>query len=587
MKTQTPPSIMNLARGLSIGQYKRFCPECQPSRKTTHDKSLSLKIDSSGGQYLCHHCAITGGWMTNKDSGFRFSTSPATAVRSTINVSDSTNATATAYLRGRGIKDKVIETHTIQGEYRFSGRTVPAVGFPYRDDGEITAIKWRSADETKSFSQQNVCEDFWGLETYRDGNDLLLVEGEIDALSWLSCDLPEDLTVLSIPNGAPAKVKDTKISPEDDKKFSYLWRAEEQLNTASRIILGFDSDKPGQALQAEILRRIGTARDIWILDLGEFKDTNEALAAKGPAYCLGQLEAAKPLPTVGLYGVEEFRDEFTTLYDDGHVTGMAPGIGSLDKLMTIVPGMVTVVTGFPSSGKSDLIDQICLNLAREHGWKTVYSSFEKPPSLHLAQLCAKLVGKPFFDGPTARMSREERDWAVEFCEQHFLFMDHSKAAPSTIDGILDVASKAVLRQGSRLLVIDPYNFITKSSAEKETDFVSSALTRVQSWARRSDAHVFFIAHPTKISPDRREAGKKTIVTGHDIAGSAAWFAKADLGLTVWRHPEDEQPPEAIIWKCRWSHLGKHGSTQLDFDRATGRWSDYTPERDDPAYWDLS
>ena len=65
MKTQTPPSIMNLARGLSIGQYKRFCPECQPSRKTTHDKSLSLKIDSSGGQYLCHHCAITGGWMTN------------------------------------------------------------------------------------------------------------------------------------------------------------------------------------------------------------------------------------------------------------------------------------------------------------------------------------------------------------------------------------------------------------------------------------------------------------------------------------------------------------------------------------------
>ena len=523
--------------------------------------------------------------MTNKDSGFRFSTSPATAVRSTINVSDSTNATATAYLRGRGIKDKVIETHTIRGEYRFSGRTVPAVGFPYRDDGEIAAIKWRSADETKSFSQQNVCEDFWGLEAYREGNDLLLVEGEIDALSWLSCDLPENMTVLSIPNGAPAKVKDTKISPEDDKKFSYLWRAEEQLNTASRIILGFDSDKPGRALQAEILRRIGTARNIWILDLGEFKDTNEALAAKGPAYCLGQLEAAKPLPTVGLYGVEEFRDEFTTLYDDGHVTGMAPGIGSLDKLMTIVPGMVTVVTGFPSSGKSDLIDQICLNLAREHGWKTVYSSFEKPPSLHLAQLCAKLVGKPFFDGPTARMSREERDWAVEFCEQHFLFMDHSKAAPSTIGGILDVASKAVLRQGSRLLVIDPYNFITKSATERETDFVSSALTEVQSWARRSDAHVFFIAHPTKISPDRR--GSKVVVNGHDIAGSAAWFAKADIGITLWRDPHDMNPPELHIWKVRWSWIGKHGVCPLKFDRSVGCWSDLTPSSDDNEEdWDF-
>jgi twinkle protein len=526
--------------------------------------------------------------MTNTKDGVRFERGPATsvAVRPTIDLPNPRNATATAYLRGRGISDKVIERHTIQGEYRFAGRTAPAVGFPYRGDEGVAAIKWRSADDTKAFSQQNVCEDFWGLDQYREGNDLLIVEGEIDALSWLSCDLPENLTVLSIPNGAPAKVKDTKISPEDDRKFSYLWRAEDQLNTAGRIILGFDSDKPGRALQAEILRRIGTTRDIWILGLGEFKDTNEALAAKGPAYCLGLLDAAKPLPTVGLYGVEEFRDEFTTLYDDGHVTGMAPGIGSLDKLMTIVPGMVTVVTGFPSSGKSDLIDQICLNLAREHGWKTVYSSFEKPPSLHLSQLCAKLVGKPFFEGPTPRMSREERDWAVEFCEQHFLFMDHSKAAPSTIDGILEVASKAVLRQGSRVLVIDPYNFITKSIHEKETDFVSSSLTQVQSWARRSDAHVFFIAHPTKISPDRREAGKKTIVTGHDIAGSAAWFAKADIGLTVWRHPEDEQPPEAIIWKCRWSHLGRHGSTQLDFDRVTGRWSDYTPEKGDPMYWEL-
>jgi twinkle protein len=182
------------------------------------------------------------------------------------------------------------------------------------------------------------------------------------------------------------------------------------------------------------------------------------------------------------------------------------------------------------------------------------------------------------------MSREQRDWAVEFCEEHFLFMDHSRQGPSTIEGILDVASKAVMRQGSRVLVIDPYNFIEMPSHEKETDAISRMLTTVQTWARVSDAHVFFIAHPTKISPDRRSE-KKVVVTGHDIAGSAAWFAKADIGLSVWRHPQDLEPPEAIVWKCRWSWLGRHGSCQLGFDRVTGRWTDYLPEKADPTYWD--
>jgi twinkle protein len=123
--------------------------------------------------------------------------------------------------------------------------------------------------------------------------------------------------------------------------------------------------------------------------------------------------------------------------------------------------------------------------------------------LHLAQLTQKLVDMPFFEGPSPRMSTEQRDWAVEFCEEHFLFMDHSRQGPSTIEGILEVASKAVMRQGSRVLVIDPYNFIEMPPHDKETDAISKMMTTVQKWARASEAHVFFIAHPTKMSPVAR------------------------------------------------------------------------------------
>jgi twinkle protein len=505
---------------------------------------------------------------------------------STIKVNGATNATATEYLKGRGIAEEVIKQYTIQDTYRFNGNVVPSVGFPYRHDGEVAAIKWRSAsDEKKYYSQQNVCEDFFGLDQFIPGNDILLVEGEMDALSWLSCKLPENLTVLSIPNGAPAKVRDEKVSPKEDKKFRYLWRAKEQLDSAKRILLCFDADKPGLVLKDEIIRRLGNGKDIWTVDLGGFKDTSEAFTEKGEAYLIDKLECAVPLPTVGLYGVEEFQPEFTKLYEDGQIKGVAPGIPSLDKLIQIVPGMVTVVTGFPSSGKSDLIDQICLNLARNHGWKTVYSSFEKPPSLHLAQLSQKLVDMPFFEGPSTRMTREQRDWACEFCQEHFLFMDHTRQGPTTIDGILEVASKAVMRMGCRVLVIDPYNHLEMPTHDKETDAISKMLTSVQQWCRMADAHCFFIAHPTKLAPDRRSQ-KKVLVTGHDIAGSAAWFAKADIGLTAWRHPQDSEPPEAHVWKVRWSWLGRQGFCQLDFDRSTGRWSDHVREIVDEAYWDL-
>jgi len=489
------------------------------------------------------------------------------------------------YLESRNNGEDVIKNHTVQGTYTFNGKNVPAVGFPYRDGSSIVAIKWRSADKKKYYSQENVCQDFFNLNNYVKGNDILLVEGEMDALSWFSCNLPDKLTVMSIPNGAPARVKDGKVDPREDKKFQYVWRAKKQLESASRIILCFDNDEAGFALRDEIVRRIGTDK-VWTMDLDDYKDSSEALADKGAGYLLGQLSICEPYPTVGLHRAKEFRKEYDLLYEEGQIQGASTGLRSVDKMIQIVPGMVTIVTGFPSSGKSDLVDQFCLNLARSEGWKTAYCSFEKPPALHMAQLAQKLMDKPFFEGISTRMKTEAKDYAYEWIDQHFMFMDHTRDGPTTIDGILKVASASVMQMGCRVLVIDPYNFIELPSSDRETDAISKMLTKVQKWAKSHDAHVFFIAHPTKISPDRRDGDKKVLVTGHDIAGSAAWFAKADLGISVWRHPQDLEPSEFHCWKVRWGWIGTNGYCRLDFDRATGRWSDHVREPVDDAQWDF-
>ena len=91
------------------------------------------------------------------------------------------------------------------------------------------------------------------------------------------------------------------------------------------------------------------------------------------------------------------------------------------------------------------------------------------------------------------MTQEEVEFTREVMQDNFVFMDNRSGGASDIDSILRKASECVLRYGSRILVIDPYNYIDMGGG-KETDAISQMLTKVQQWAKNHDAHVFFIAH---------------------------------------------------------------------------------------------
>ena len=156
------PAIERVVSTLAVGQHKKHCPMCRDSRtKNKHDRSLSIKVDAKGVQYQCHHCDINGGWVNDREWSLETVPVPRNPIS---DVPQSDNEAARKYLQGRRIADSVIESHTITGTRRFNGKTVPAVGFPYRDGDLVNAIKWRSADTDKKFSQDNVCEDFFNID---------------------------------------------------------------------------------------------------------------------------------------------------------------------------------------------------------------------------------------------------------------------------------------------------------------------------------------------------------------------------------------------------------------------------------------
>jgi twinkle protein len=253
--------------------------------------------------------------------------------------------------------------------------------------------------------------------------------------------------------------------------------------------------------------------------------------------------------------------------------------------MSICTGHMSIVTGIPSSGKSSFLDAMMVNLAQIRDWKFAVCSFENDPATHISQLCEKYVVKPFAEGVTERMSKDEMTKAQAWVNDHFVFIDHNNGEKATLDSILDRAVGAVQRMGVRGLVIDPYSYIDLQRGNRsETEAVGDMLTRVRLFAKHHDVHVWFVAHPAKMV---REGGSIAIPQGYDISGSAHWFNHCDIGFSVARIFVDEVQCERVmvkVWKMRYRWMGMQGEEWLDFDVPTGTYSE--PPAEKGWAWDI-
>jgi twinkle protein len=363
------------------------------------------------------------------------------------------------------------------------------------------------------------------------------------------------------------KVTEGKIDPSEDGKFKFLWDAKEFIDAAERIFIATDIDGPGEALAEEIARRVGKGKS-WRIKFPEgIKDANECLVKCGTAALKRSTEEAHPWPVQGLYDAFHFRDLVRDLYEKGAGKGESTGYSSVDDLYTVVPGQITICTGIPSSGKSEFVDQLMVNLASEKNWRFGVCSFENEPRLHIAKLMAKRAKTHFFEGPTRRMNSEEFNAALDWVQEHFAFVWQDDGSLADLDSILDRLRVAILRYGIRGAVIDPYNFISRDGRDKsETEWISDMLTKVKAFAMGHGIHIWFVAHPTKLQ--RGQDGRIPPPGGYDISGSAAWFAKADCGITVHREKDDPLIAQIHVWKCRFAWVGKQGSTNLIYNTST-------------------
>lgn len=561
-------AVADLIDTLYINDTQRvICPMCSPERKKYNLKELKIDRKPEGLVYLCHHCGVSG-LVPNK----KIQQQPYRKEQNVIPLKQPPSITKLqpqhySFLKTRGISERVADEMKLFPAQKYFARLnkeTEAIGFPYFRGGVYVSAKYRSI-ESKDFTQDaGGAHDFFGIDHIDQTLPVTIVEGEIDALTLMECGLKN---VLSVPSGAPMKVTDGKIDASEDKRFTFVWNAFDMLKNVPYVTIATDTDSAGQALAEELARRIG--KDKCRIAKFALKDLNEVFLAEGADSVKHIIDSAEPYPVAGLSSASKYEERLNDLFAKGTGKGTSTGYSNVDQIYTVAQGQLTIVTGYPSCGKSNFVDQLMVNLGRAHDWKFAICSFENQPEIHISRLMEIYKEKRFFDGNN-RMSQADKDEAFKWVENHFLFLDSEGAEPSSIDSILERARVAVARTGIRGLVVDPYNYIENKSGMAEHEFISSMLTRMQAFAKAFGVHIWFVAHPSKINRSGMELPRPD---GMAISGSMAWWAKADCGLTI--HRTKSNDVELAVWKCRYRWIGTQGETKLGYNKTTGTYYEST------------
>jgi len=475
---------------------------------------------------------------------------------------DLSNA-AIKWAADRGISKSILEQTGAA-----SGMTkMPEIGeceviaFPYRRKGEVINFKCRALAK-KCFKQKVGGEvRFWNLDAglKEKSETVYIVEGEIDGLSLFEAGIPAK-EVVSVPNGAPGSASE---QPDQTDRYKYVDAAlEEGLSHCKKFILATDNDPSGQALRQDLVRLLGPARCYFIEWPAGIKDANEFLVRHGAADLRMFLEEdIREWPVTGLYGLFD-------IPEPAPLEIWQPDFREWESKLAFAPTTVSVVTGHPGHGKTTLTLQIWYQICRNYGLKAAIASFETRAKPHHRRNVRQFM----YGRPERELSDQERSHADQWNHDHIRWIIHPNRRPS-LRFILDRAEVAIVREGVRGLLIDPWNKLEVDRPQdmRETDYIGQCLDELMDFARDFNVHVQILAHPAKMDSSLR--GKRPAL--EDISGSKHWDNKPDLGLCIHRPTTFENgvrrtEADLFVLKSRFDELGHPCRLPLNYDLNEGR-----------------
>jgi twinkle protein len=523
---------------LKEGASQGICPLCSSDRKPKNQKAQCASYDWERGLGTCHNCDTTFQLHTYQRKG----ASEKVYVRpQTPEQFNDISTNVETWFGTRGISKKTLSDLQVTEGSEWMPQTSKkenTIQFNYFMGDQLINIKYR--DGRKNFKLYKGAEKvFYNINSIVGYDWCVIVEGEMDVLALHEAGIKNSI---SVPNGATL----------NSNNLDYLDNCIDYLEDKTKIIIAVDADEPGQALKNEFVRRLG-AEVCYLVDFNGNKDANEYLIEHGAEKLRSAIHAAKQVPLENVSTLYDIEDELKDFVKNGFKPGFQVGLENFDKIFSTYTGQFITVTGIPSSGKSDFVDQMVVGYNKNYQWKTAFASPENQPTYLHAH---KLMRKTWMDMPSASdIGGDKWNQVADHVNDNYFFIDMDKY---NLESVLRKGAELVKRKGIKCLVIDPFNKVRDVNAHSDdvNRYTMDYLAKIEAFCRKYDVLTFIVAHPTKMY--KGSDGKIEEPTMYNIKGGGEWYDASYHGLLVHRDYEAKTTKVKVL-KVKFQNLGENGA----------------------------
>ena len=523
---------------LDEGKSQGTCPLCSSERQPKNQKAKCASYDWERGLGTCHNCNTSFQLHTYQRKG----ASEKVYVRpDTPEALPEVSTKVVEWFKTRGISQQTLADVKVGEGSEYmpqTGKTENTIKFNYFMGDQLINIKYR--DGRKNFKLFKGAEKvFYNINSIVGYEYCIVTEGEMDVLALHEAGIPN---AVSVPNGATL----------NSNNLDYLDNCIDYFEDKDKVILAVDSDEAGQALQQELVRRLG-AEVCFLASFEDCKDANEYLIKYGKEKLAERITRARPVPLENVTTFRDIESEVTDFVTNGFKPGYQVGLQNFDDIFSTYTGQFITVTGIPSSGKSDFVDQMVVGYNANYGWKTAFASPENAPTYLHAH---KLMRKTWQGMPKKEDIGSDRwNQVADHCNSNYFHIDMERY---TLESVLRKGAELVKRKGIKCLVIDPFNKVRDVDCKTEdvNRYTMEYLTKIETFAKKYDVLVFIVAHPTKMYKDKD--GKIEEPTMYNIKGGGEWYDASYHGILVHRDYE-AKTVKAKILKVKFQNLGENGA----------------------------
>jgi twinkle protein len=522
---------------LEEGKKQGICPLCSHDRKPKNTKAKCASYDWDRGLGTCHNCNTSFQLHTYQRKG----ASEKVYVRPAEVTHKPPASKVVEWFKTRGISQQTLTDLKISEGPEYmpqTGKTENVIKFNYFMGDQLINVKYR--DGRKNFKLYKGAEKvFYNINSIIGYEYCVIVEGEMDVLALHEAGITN---AISVPNGATL----------NSNNLDYLDACIDYFEDKEKIILAVDTDEAGQALQAELVRRLGS-ETCYLASFEDCKDANEYLQKYGKEKLSERISGSRPVPLENVTTFRDIEDEVTDFVKNGFKPGFQVGLQNFDDIFSTYTGQFITVTGIPSSGKSDFVDQMVVGYNNNYGWKTAFASPENQPTyLHAHKLMRKhWQGMPTRDD----INGEKWNQVADHCNTNYFHIDMERY---TLESVLRKGAELVKRKGIKCLVIDTFNKVRDIDCKTEdvNRYTMEYLSKIEIFAKKYDVLVFIVAHPTKMY--KTQDGKIEEPTMYNIKGGGEWYDASYHGILVHRDYE-QKTVKAKVLKVKFQNLGENGA----------------------------